>query len=289
MEIVFTGQPALSTFLHNGSGHSLLVGRPGLGKTMACKMKPNILLKEKNEEWELIQYNASDERGIDFVREKIGTLVRNKPIAHDGRIILLDEADGLTKPAQEALRGVIDSAADWCVFFLTANDEGSLTPALKSRMNTYRFTPYKAAAVKELLSLDDEKCESIARFTDGDMREILRIHEDIERGVDVDTIVLNLQKEHQFNDAALCVASEEWLDLRRHIDTLIDGGRTAHYIMAGLHRHVRTLGLDLNEWFRFADVWGEIVMLMHTWPLDTASLMDVFIARLSRAGNEVKK
>ena len=288
MDVIFAGQPALTAFLYGEIEHSLLVGKPGLGKTMACKMKPDILREGENQEWELMQYNASDERGIDFIRNEVGTLVRNKPIAHDGRIILLDEADGLTKAAQEALRGIIDSAADWCVFLLTATAEGALIPALKSRMKTYRFLPYGAMAVKQILPIDDEKCESIARFTDGDMREILRISGVFEKGGDIDDIVTNLQKDHKFNDAALCVASEEWLDLRRHIDTLLDNGRNVHYVLAGLHRHVRTLGLDLDEWFRFVDIWGDIVMLMHTWPLDSASLMDVFIARLSRAKNEVK-
>lgn len=108
--------------------HLLFSGPPGSGKTTMAY----ILAKRFN--LPIVELNASDERGIEVVRGKIKDFSRFK----GKRIILLDEADALTPPAQNALRRTIEKTKN-AIFILTGNNGWNIIPALKSRCTDYDF------------------------------------------------------------------------------------------------------------------------------------------------------
>ena len=115
--------------------HLLFCGGPGTGKTTLAK----ILVKELDAVYRYI--NASDERGIDAVREKIIPFAQTKSIDGKLKIVILDEVDGLTGDAQRALRNIIEEYSDNLRFILTANYKNRISSPIKSRTISFEIMP----------------------------------------------------------------------------------------------------------------------------------------------------
>lgn len=107
-----------------------LVGRPGIGKTTLAKVIVNELQAQ------YLYINASSERGIDVIKTTIQDFCDSVGINVDRpKIVILDEADGLTADAQGSLRNLIETASSDTRFILTANFSGKLIEPLTSRCN----------------------------------------------------------------------------------------------------------------------------------------------------------
>ena len=109
--------------------HLLLSGSPGIGKTTLAKVLINEL---EIESYDVLEINASRERGIDEVRDKITNFISMIPFG-PFKVVLLDEADALTPAAQAALRGVMEEYHQTARFILTANYPNRIIPAIHSR------------------------------------------------------------------------------------------------------------------------------------------------------------
>jgi len=130
--------------------------RPGTGKTSTAK----IIIKALGCDALLI--NSSDERGIDTIRDKIKLFSRSLSTdTNIKRCIFLDEADGLTKQAQDSLRNLMEAYSDNCFFIFSCNDINKIIEPLRSRCNEINFEhPNKADIVARLCQIiDNEKLE----------------------------------------------------------------------------------------------------------------------------------
>src|SRR5512137_2995531 len=129
--------------------HLLFTGSAGVGKTTASVT----LAKEFfGDTWQMNfrELNASDERGIDVVRNQIKQFARTTPLGDASfKILFLDEADALTTDAQAALRRTMESYAQTCRFILSCNYASKIIDPIQSRCAIYRFKPLGADAVKE--------------------------------------------------------------------------------------------------------------------------------------------
>jgi replication factor C small subunit len=162
--------------------HLLLSGPPGVGKTASAVCIARELFGEA---WtnNFTELNASDERGIDVVRNKIKNFARTAPLGEaEFKIIFLDEADALTSDAQSALRRTMEKYTATCRFLLSCNYSSKIIEPIQSRCAVYRFKPISSAAVEERIrhiaktegvNLTDDGMEAIKYVAAGDMRRAI--------------------------------------------------------------------------------------------------------------------
>jgi replication factor C small subunit len=161
--------------------HMLFSGPAGVGKT-TCSTA--IARELYGENWgdNFLELNASDERGIDVVRDRIKSFARTSFGGVDHRIIFLDEADALTSDAQSALRRTMEQFSNNVRFILSCNYSSQIIDPIQSRCAVFRFSPLSDEAVAEEMhhiaasegiELTDDGMDALVYAADGDMRKAI--------------------------------------------------------------------------------------------------------------------
>ncbi|XP_050365015.1 replication factor C subunit 3 [Argentina anserina] len=167
--------------------HLLLYGPPGTGKTSTILAVARKLYGPQYRSM-ILELNASDDRGIDVVREQIQNFAGTQSLSFGAKppvkLILLDEADAMTKDAQFALRRVIEKYTKSTRFSLICNHVNKIIPALQSRCTRFRFAPLDSFHVTERLKhvieaegldVSESGLAAVVRLSNGDMRKALNI------------------------------------------------------------------------------------------------------------------
>ena len=163
----------------------LLYGPPGTGKTTTIINLVNSyqeLLNQKSKEL-MIHLNASDERGIDIIRNQINQFVNSKSLFNKGmKFVILDEVDYMTKNAQQALKSLIQNYSSSVRFCLICNyisriDEGLQNEFIKLRFNQLPENDIifflKQISFKENLLLDDNSMNLLQKYYKSDIRSMI--------------------------------------------------------------------------------------------------------------------
>jgi replication factor C subunit 3/5 len=163
----------------------LFYGPPGTGKTTSIINLINAYQEKvgiKNKDL-VIHLNASDERGIDIIRNQISFFVNSKPLFHGGmKFVILDEVDYMTKNAQQALRYLLQNYSNTARFCLICNyiskiDEGLQNEFLRLRFNQLPkddiLTFLKNISKSEKLNINEKSLECIQHLYKSDMRSMI--------------------------------------------------------------------------------------------------------------------
>ncbi|CEF67821.1 Replication factor C subunit 5 [Strongyloides ratti] len=173
--------------------HLLFYGPPGTGKTSTIlAAAKRIYPSQKYLQTMVLELNASDDRGIGVVRDEIINFAQTKTLhsieskksEQYFKLVILDEADAMTKEAQGALRRVIEKFTDNVRFCIICNYLSKIIPAIQSRCTRFRFTPVDPSLIgcrlrlivkQEKVDIDDDGEKALMNLCGGDMRRVLNI------------------------------------------------------------------------------------------------------------------
>lgn len=165
--------------------HLLFYGPPGTGKTSTILAVARQIYSPNEFGSMVLELNASDDRGIGIVRENILSFASTRTIFKSGfKLVILDEADAMTRDAQNALRRVIEKFTENTRFCIICNYLSKIIPALQSRCTRFRFGPLskdqmiprlKHVIEQESVDVTSDGMNAIVTLACGDMRRSLNI------------------------------------------------------------------------------------------------------------------
>ncbi|KAI9173085.1 Subunit of heteropentameric Replication factor C (RF-C) [Blastocladiella emersonii ATCC 22665] len=238
--------------------HLLFYGPPGTGKTstiMACARR----LYGPQYKSMILELNASDDRGIDVVREQIKNFASTRKIFSSGfKLIVLDEADAMTQPAQAALRRVIEKYTRNVRFCIICNYVSKIIPAVQSRCTRFRFNPLehdqiadrlRHIASAESVELTDDGMQGLLRLSGGDMRRAVNVLQSAHAafGVVDENAVYTTTAAPLPKDVERCtnwLLNEEFSAAVQHLATLrTERGYALQDLLADMFKFVRSLDM----------------------------------------------
>lgn len=168
--------------------HLLFYGPPGSGKTTTMLAIAKQYYKNDFDNMTMV-LNASEDRGIETVREKITKFAKNsgmseEPTTPSFKLIILDEIDAMTDDAQAILRKVIEKYVNNVRFCFICNYLKKINPAIQSRCVIFRFNPIprnemfnyiEKICLTEKMKITHNAIELIIKRSNGDMRKLLNI------------------------------------------------------------------------------------------------------------------
>lgn len=255
--------------------HLLLVGPSGVGKTTSILALARDLYGSSYRSF-ILELNASDERGIGVIRNKVKNFARTAAIASpvSFKILIMDEADHLTGDAQHALRRTMEIYTKTCRFCLLGNYSENIIDPIQSRCSVFRFSPLEESdlkryieeiAKKENLNIVDEGIDAIYQASSGDVRKsinLLQAAAASQKLID-DVAIYNLlgnvspQAIKEMLDTALNGNFLESRELLRGL--LINQGLSPEDIIRNIYREIMRHSTLSEQWkVKLSDTLGTI-------------------------------
>ena len=251
--------------------HLMFAGPAGVGKTTAATA---IAKEVYGDDWRenFLELNASDQRGIDVVRERIKDFARASFGGYDHRIIFLDEADALTSDAQSALRRTMEQFSDNTRFILSCNYSSQIIDPIQSRCAVFRFSPLGDEAVEEQvriiaeaegIEVTDDGVDALVYAADGDMRKAingLQAAAVMGETVDEEAVytITSTARPEEIREMVTAAMDGDFTAARAKLDTLLkDVGIAGGDVIDQMHRSVWEFDVEERRAVRLMERIGE--------------------------------
>ncbi|KAL3431692.1 P-loop containing nucleoside triphosphate hydrolase protein [Aspergillus tetrazonus] len=236
--------------------HVIISGMPGIGKTTSILCLARQLLGDSYKE-AVLELNASDERGIDVVRNRIKGFAQKKVTLPPGRhkIVILDEADSMTSGAQQALRRTMEIYSSTTRFAFACNQSNKIIEPLQSRCAILRYARLTDAQVvkrlkqvcdAEQVKYTEDGLAALVFSAEGDMRQALNNLQSTWSGfglVSGDNVFRVVDSPHPIKVQAMIKACWEGKvdSALETLNELWDLGYSAHDIISTMFKVTKTI------------------------------------------------
>lgn len=252
--------------------HMLFAGSAGTGKTTTALAIAHELY---GKEWRfnVLEKNASDERGIDVIRGDIKNFARMKSIGEvPYKIIILDEADALTQEAQQALRRTMENFTSVSRFILICNYSSKIIEPIQSRTAVFRFKSLTEDGVKkfikrivegEKLKISDSAIIAVINLSEGDLRKVANILQAAASlGEKItDEIVYDVASQAKPDDVKKMLESVlkgKFSDARQILqELLLKQGLSGEDVIKEIHRQIYSLNIPEDAKIHLIEKTGE--------------------------------
>ncbi len=236
--------------------HMLFAGHAGTGKTTTALA---IAKELYGNAWKqnVLELNASDERGIDVVRGKVKDFARMKPLGDvSWKIVILDEADALTQEAQQALRRTMENYTNVTRFILLCNYSSKIIEPIQSRCAVFRFKVLVDVDIKEYieritdgekLKIDEKAMNAIVYLSEGDLRKVsnlLQASAAMKEKITEDVVydIASKAKPTDVKEMLELALKGKFIDARKKLqELLLRQGLSGSDIISEIHRQIYSL------------------------------------------------
>lgn len=254
--------------------HLLFYGPPGTGKTSTILACAKELYTPQQFPSMVLELNASDDRGIGIVRGQILTFASTRTIFKSGfKLIILDEADAMTRDAQNALRRIIEKYTENVRFCIICNYLSKIIPALQSRCTRFRFGPLSTDQIvprlnyvveKENLTVSNDGREALITLAEGDMRKVLNVLQSTwlaYKSVTEDTVYtcVGHPLKNDITNIVKWLLNEKFQIAYSNINELkILKGLALQDILSEVHKYVHRIELPIDIMLNLLETMAEI-------------------------------
>ncbi|MBT5023508.1 replication factor C small subunit [Candidatus Woesearchaeota archaeon] len=278
--------------------HLLFSGPAGVGKTSLALVTVKALFGDS---WRsnFLELNASDERGIDVVRNKVKDFARTRAIGDvPFKIIYLDECDALTKEAQQALRRTMENYTQTCRFVLSCNYSSKIIDPIQSRCAIFRFKllpkqdlikVINSIAEKENINIDDSAKEALFNICDGDCRRAENILQSSAVITDhiTDEIIYSLAsvaRPKEIKEIIQLALNNKFIDSRKKLlDIMLEYGLSGLDIIKQIQKEVPKIDAENKKKMELIEFCGEAEFRM-TEGSDEYVQLEALLAKIVLVG-----
>lgn len=278
--------------------HLLFAGPAGVGKTSLSLVIAKNMFKD-NWRQNFLELNASDERGIDIIRNKVKDFARTRAIGNvPFKIIYLDECDALTREAQQALRRTMENYTQTCRFILSANYSSKIIEPIQSRCVVFRFKQLEkkeiieiieSIAKQEKLKVDDNAKESLYEISEGDCRKlenILQSSAAIATHITDDLIysIASVAKPKELKEILELALNNKFIESRNKLlDLMLSYGLAGIDVIKQIQKEIIELNIDNKSKMLLIEKCGEIEFRM-TEGSDEFVQLEALLSQFALAG-----